>query len=140
MKLLNRKETAEILKCSTTKVIQLEDKGYLIPVKIPQTSDTPSKTDRTLVLYDLEDVERFITDSKDYSKADKLIEVSDMIHGEHLLKDSSGNYTEVNQIDLLRLLKAGKIDNLYLEIQGEKYPYLAGMKKLSELNGDDTNG
>jgi len=75
LKLLNRKETADILKCSVSKVIQLEEKGYLIPVKLPQT--TEAKSDRTLILYDSDDIQRLIDSSKDFSKANKDIFIKD---------------------------------------------------------------
>lgn len=56
-------------------MIQLEEKGYLIPVKLPQT--TEAKSDRTLILYDSDDIQRLIDSSKDFSKANKDIFIKD---------------------------------------------------------------
>jgi len=71
MELLNRKEAAGMLNCSVTKVRRLEADGYLVPVKLPTEQD--SKSDRTLILYDSEDIKRLVEASKDYSNANKSI-------------------------------------------------------------------
>ena len=55
MKLINRKELAELLKTSQSTIIRLERKGILKPVKLPESRN---------VLYDLADVEELINDSK----------------------------------------------------------------------------
>lgn len=71
MELLNRKEAAELLKCSVTKIRKMEQDGYLIPVKLPQGKG--SESDRTLILYDSRDIQRLIEVSKDTTNADKEI-------------------------------------------------------------------
>jgi len=66
MQLFNRKDVSEILKCSVSKVIQLEEHGKLIPVRLPATGKD-TKSTRTLVMYDSKDVQTFIDSCKDYS-------------------------------------------------------------------------
>jgi len=55
MKLINRKELAELLKTSQSTIIRLERKGILKPVKLPESRN---------VLYELADVEELIQASK----------------------------------------------------------------------------
>ena len=126
MQLLTRDELSELLKISKSTVIRYEEKGILKPIRLPDT--------RT-VLYDMEDIKELIESSKE----SKMMELPDLITGKTLLKDESGEYTPVNQIDEYNRLKSGNLDNLYIEIKGKTYKYLDGLAELSRLNGDDTN-
>ena len=73
MKLLNRQEAAEVLKCSVSKIRRLEEEGYLIPIKLPQTGEKPATSKKAVVAYDLEDIKTLIQKSKDWSRANKSI-------------------------------------------------------------------
>jgi len=60
MKLLTRDEVGEILRISKSTVIRYEKKGILKPVKLPDTRN---------VLYDAEDIEKLIKESKAQAKS-----------------------------------------------------------------------
>ena len=60
MKLLTRDEVGEILRVSKSTVIRYERKGILKPVKLP---------DSRTVLYDAEDIEKLIKESKAQAKS-----------------------------------------------------------------------
>jgi DNA-binding transcriptional MerR regulator len=58
--LLTRDEVGEILRVSKSTVIRYERKGILKPVKLPDTRN---------VLYDAEDIEKLIKESKAQAKS-----------------------------------------------------------------------
>jgi DNA-binding transcriptional MerR regulator len=60
LKLLTRDEVGEILRVSKSTVIRYERKGILKPVKLPDTRN---------VLYDAEDIEKLIKESKAQAKS-----------------------------------------------------------------------
>jgi len=60
LKLLTRDEVGEILRVSKSTVIRYERKGILKPVKLP---------DSRTVLYDAEDIEKLIKESKAQAKS-----------------------------------------------------------------------
>jgi hypothetical protein len=103
VELLNRKEAAELLKCSVTKIRKMEQDGYLIPVKLPQGKG--SESDRTLILYDSRDIQRLIEVSKDTTNADKEIfndlKQSDLSFQETIDQDIF-NYRLIDHLDFMK--------------------------------------
>ncbi len=81
----------------------MEQDGYLVPVKLPQAKK--SESDRTLILYDLKDIERLIEVSKDTTNADKDIfndlKQSDLSIPE-LIDQDIFNYSLIDHLDFMK--------------------------------------